>query len=88
MGQVTSTGCGHCGKGVLIPVTSAKWGRCPFCMAVAAAGTVTGWSFTLSIWLGQRGNPIIIGSICLSACFTVVLLLHVIAYYRRQLFRS
>jgi hypothetical protein len=75
-----SAGCGNCHQASLLPISREKWGSCPFCMALAVAGSVTGWSFTLSFWLLYPDPRIITGMALLSLCFTLVLLLHLIAY--------
>jgi hypothetical protein len=84
MNEDKSSGCGHCGHSSILPIKTDKWGRCVFCVALALAGTVTGWSFTLSFWLLYPAPRITMVLACISLCFTVVLLLHVIAYALRS----
>ena len=83
MDERTSSGCGACGKGSLILWRSEKWGSCAFCIALAIVGTIMGWSFTFSSGLLNPDKRIALGSACVSLFFTLVLLLHVIAYRRR-----
>jgi len=83
MNEHASSGCGNCGQPSLLPLTKDKWGKCPLCIALALAGAVTGWSFTLSFGLLSPDKRIVLGSACVSLFFTVVLLLHAIAYRRR-----
>jgi hypothetical protein len=85
MSQNNSPGCSSCKRPSLVPLRKDKWGRCALCMALALAGAVTGWSFTLSFWLLCSNKRIVLGLACLSLCFTLVLLLHIIAYRRRVL---
>ena len=75
-----SSGCTNCHQASLLPISREKWGSCPFCMALAVAGSVMGWSFTLSFWLLYPDPRITAALASLSLCFTLVLLLHVIAY--------
>ena len=80
MNPHNSAGCGNCQQASLLPISREKWGRCPLCMSLAMAGTVTGWSFTLSFWLLYSDTRITTALAWLSLGFTLVLLLHVIAY--------
>lgn len=80
MNPPNSSGCSNCHQASLLPISREKWGSCPFCMALAVAGSVMGWSFTLSFWLLYPDLRITTTLACLSLCFTLVLLLHVIAY--------
>jgi hypothetical protein len=72
----------------LIPIDRDKWGRCPLCIALAGAGAVMGWSFTLSFWLLYSDPRITLGLAGVALCFTVVLALHVIAHLARNARRS
>jgi len=88
MNETVSSGCGTCGKGMPISIRSEKWGRCAFCAAVALAGALTGWSFTFGLWLLYPSHRVMIAVASLSSCFTLFLLLHLIAYLLRVTFRS
>jgi hypothetical protein len=85
MNQHNSPGCGSCGRASLLSLKKNKWGRCAFCMVLALAGTIVGWSFTLSFGLLYPDKRIALVLACLSLCFTLVLFLHVFAYRRRAL---
>jgi hypothetical protein len=86
--ETASSGCGTCGKGIPISIRSEKWGQCAFCAAVALAGALTGWSFTLALWFLYPGYRVTIAVASLSACFTLFLVLHLVAYLLRLTFRS
>ncbi len=85
MDEKRSSGCGHCGRSSILTLKPEKWGKCVFCVALALAGAVAGWSFTFSFWLLYHAPRITLGLASLSVCFTVVLLLHLIAYALRVL---
>jgi|GEM_PF-6876046 len=80
MNPHNSAGCGNCRQASLLPLRREQWGGCALCFALAMTGTVAGWSFSLSFWLLYPDTRIILSLACLSLCFTLVLLLHVIAY--------
>jgi hypothetical protein len=80
MNPQNSSGCSNCHQASLLPISRENWGSCPFCMALAVAGSVMGWSFTLSFWLLYPDLRITAALACLAVCITLVLLLHVIAY--------
>jgi hypothetical protein len=81
MDETRSTGCDGCHGIRLISWKSEKWGRCPFCIALAFVGTITGWSFTLSFGLFSSEKRLALILAGVSLCFTLVLLGHLIAYY-------
>src|SRR5262249_49090161 len=85
MDESTSSGCANCGESSLAFWKSKKWGSCPFCIALAIAGTVNGWSFTLLFGLRYPDRRIVLGSGCISLFFTLMLLVHGVAYWRRIL---
>jgi hypothetical protein len=76
-------GCGHCQQARLLPLHREDWGGCAFCMVLSMTGTVIGWSFSLSFWLFYPDVRLVMGLVGVSLCFTVVLLLHLIAYALR-----
>jgi hypothetical protein len=84
MTETKASACGTCGKDSLIPLRSAKWGRCSLCITLAVLGAVTGWSFSLSFWLVHPDPRVIMACVGTAACFTIVLVLHLIAYRREQ----
>lgn len=69
-----------------ISIRSEKWGRCAFCAAVALAGALTGWSFTLALWLLYPGHRVMVAVAGVSGCFTLFLMLHLVAYLLRLSF--
>jgi len=73
------SGCSGCGASGILPLRGSKWGQCPFCMALAVTGTVTGWSLTFSFWLLYPRGPILLILACTSAAFSAVLAGHLIA---------
>jgi uncharacterized membrane protein len=84
MNQQNAAGCCGGRQASLIPIDRDKWGRCPLCIALAAAGAIMGWSFTLSFWLLFSDPRIVLGLAGVALCFTVVLALHVIAHLVRS----
>jgi hypothetical protein len=84
MNEHASRDCGACRNGSPISWKSEKWGRCVSCIALAIVGTITGWSFTLSFGLLNPDKRIALGLACASLFFTLVLLIHVIAYRLRD----
>jgi len=79
------SGCGHCGAAGLLPLAGRdKWGRCAFCMALALAGNVIGWTLTLSFWLFAPQTRAVLPLLCVSAAFSSVLAGHLIAYLWRR----
>ena len=67
----------------IVPVDKQLWGACPFCMAIAAAGAIVGWSFTASYWLFQTDTRIVYGLLTVSLFFSAILAVHIIGYRRR-----
>lgn len=76
--------CSECGKQPLLPLRHEKWGRCPHCIVLALAGTLTGWSFTLAFAVLDRRAHITFVLAAVAAFFTVILALHGIAYRRAR----
>lgn len=77
-------GCSTCGGPVPLPLGKEKWGRCAPCISLAAAGAITGWSFTLSFRLLSPRPGIVMGLAALSVLFSLVLLGHVVVYLLRS----
>lgn len=77
-----STGCKGCEQASLLAIGRGGWGGCPVCMAIAGAGVVIGWSFTLSFWMlyPDPSIPPILAAISLG--FSALLAAHVAAYRR------
>jgi len=77
--------CGHCGAATLLPIVNHdKWGRCAFCIALALAGTVTGWLLTVSFWLFVPQLGIVSLLVGVSSVFSLVLSVHLVVYWRRR----
>src|SRR5438477_12205485 len=83
--QTTVRRCEPCGKALLLPLGRDKWGQCATCMAIALVGTIGSWSMTLSFWMFHSRAPITVGLTSLAGAFTVVLVIHLLAYRRRSL---
>jgi uncharacterized membrane protein YjfL (UPF0719 family) len=80
----TSSRCVPCAERRLNLVDSRKWGRCAFCVAVALGGAVMGWSFTLALSFTRVDTRILMVTAGTAGLFSLMLLLHVIAYVRRK----